>query len=67
MSNEKSLVMDIKDLVVHYETDEGVVEAVNNVSLQILLEQEVIVGIGRVCVGAVHHADRRADVIVQID
>lgn len=35
MSNEKSLVMDIKDLVVHYETDEGVVEAVNNVSLQI--------------------------------
>ena len=28
-------IVEIKDLVVHYETDEGVVEAVNNVSFDI--------------------------------
>ena len=35
MSKDNSLVMDVKNLVVHYETDEGIVEAVNDVSLQI--------------------------------
>lgn len=39
--NEK--LLDIKDLVVHYETDEAVVEAVNNVSLSI--SQGEIVGL----------------------
>lgn len=32
---EKDIVLEIKDLVVHYETDEEVVEAVNNISFSI--------------------------------
>ena len=39
----------------------------HDIALQILLEQEVIVGVGRVCVGAVHHAYGRTGVIVQVD
>lgn len=35
MSNKKDVVMNIQNLVVHYETDEGIVEAVNDVTLQI--------------------------------
>lgn len=36
MTNEhKKPVIEVKDLIVHYETDEGVVEAVNNVSFSI--------------------------------
>ena len=32
-SNEK--LLDIKDLVVHYETEDAVIEAVNNVSFEV--------------------------------
>ena len=39
----------------------------HDIALQILLEQEVIVGVGGICIGAVHHADGCACVIVQID
>ena len=35
MENNKDLVLDIKDLVVHYETDDGVVEAVNGIDIQL--------------------------------
>lgn len=35
MENKKDLVLDIKDLVVHYETDDGVVEAVNGINIQL--------------------------------
>lgn len=33
--NRTAPVVEIKDLTVHYETDEGIVEAVNGVSLKI--------------------------------
>ena len=33
--NKKTPVVEVKDLTVHYETDDGIVEAVNNVSLKI--------------------------------
>ncbi len=33
--NEKKKLLEVKDLIVHYETDEAVVEAVNNVSFSI--------------------------------
>ena len=32
---KKDLVLDVKDLVVHYETDDGVVEAVNGIDIQL--------------------------------
>ena len=32
---KKDLVLDIKDLVIHYETDDGVVEAVNGIDIQL--------------------------------
>ena len=35
MENEKQLVLDVNNLVVHYETEEGVVEAVNGVSFSL--------------------------------
>jgi peptide/nickel transport system ATP-binding protein len=35
MANEKAKVLEIKNLVVHYETDDGIVEAVNGVSLSL--------------------------------
>lgn len=35
MSEEKKILLDIKDLVIRYETDDGIVEALNGVSLQI--------------------------------
>lgn len=35
MSEKKEIVAEVKDLVIHYETQDGVVEAVNNVSLKI--------------------------------
>ena len=31
----KNIMLDMKDLVVHYETDEGVVEAVNGIDIQL--------------------------------
>ncbi len=33
--NNKELILDIKDLVVHYETDDGCVEAVNGIDIQL--------------------------------
>lgn len=33
--NKKDLILDIKDLVIHYETDDGVVEAVNGLDIQL--------------------------------
>ena len=30
--NKKDLILDIKDLVIHYETDDGTVEAVNGLA-----------------------------------
>ncbi len=33
--NKTTPVVEVKDLTIHYETDEGIVEAVNNVSLKI--------------------------------
>ena len=33
--NKKDLILDIKDLVIHYETDDGVVEAVNGIDIQL--------------------------------
>ena len=33
--NKKDLILDIKDLVIHYETDDGTVEAVNGLDLQL--------------------------------
>lgn len=33
--NKKKLILDIKDLVIHYETDDGVVEAVNGLDIQL--------------------------------
>ena len=35
MENKTTPIVEIKDLIVHYETDTGVVEAVNNISLTI--------------------------------
>ena len=35
MADEKTKILEIKDLVVHYETDDGIVEAVNGVSLSL--------------------------------
>ena len=35
MADERKKVLEIKDLVVHYETDDGIVEAVNGVSLSL--------------------------------
>lgn len=35
MENKKDLILDIKDLVVHYETDDGIVEAVNGIDIQL--------------------------------
>ena len=32
MSTEKKNLLEVRNLTVHYETDEGIVEAVNNVS-----------------------------------
>ena len=34
MEDNKNLILDIKDLVIHYETDDGVVEAVNGIDIQ---------------------------------
>ena len=33
--NPKDLILDIKDLVIHYETDDGTVEAVNGIDIQL--------------------------------
>lgn len=33
--NKKDLILDIKDLVIHYETDDGTVEAVNGLDIQL--------------------------------
>mgnify|MGYP000442872678 FL=1 len=33
--NKKDLILDIKDLVIHYETDDGIVEAVNGLDIQL--------------------------------
>ena len=33
--NKKDLILDIKDLVIHYETDDGTVEAVNRLDIQL--------------------------------
>lgn len=33
--NKKDLILDIKDLVIHYETEDGVVEAVNGLDIQL--------------------------------
>ena len=33
--NKKDLILDIKDLVIHYETDDGTVEAVNSLDIQL--------------------------------
>ncbi len=33
--NKKDLILDIKDLVIHYETEDGVVEAVNGIDIQL--------------------------------
>lgn len=33
MENNKDMILDIKDLVVHYETDDGIVEAVNGIDI----------------------------------
>ncbi|NLB82202.1 MAG: ATP-binding cassette domain-containing protein, partial [Clostridiaceae bacterium] len=33
--NEKNLVLDVKNLVVRYETEDGIVKAVNSLNLQI--------------------------------
>lgn len=41
MNND--LILDVKDLVIHYETDEEVVEAVNNITFQ--LEKGKILGL----------------------
>ncbi len=41
--NKKDLILDIKDLVIHYETDDGVVEAVNGIDIQ--LEQGKTLGL----------------------
>lgn len=41
MSND--LILDVKDLVIHYETDEEVVEAVNNITFQ--LEKGKVLGL----------------------
>lgn len=35
MSEEKKILLDVKDLVIRYETDDGIVEALNGVSIQI--------------------------------
>ena len=35
MSNEKELVLDIRDLVVHFEVDGDVIKAVNDVTIQL--------------------------------
>ena len=35
MEDNKNLILDIKDLVIHYETDDGVVEAVNGIDIQL--------------------------------
>ena len=35
MTENKKAVVEVNDLVVHYETDDGIVEAVNNVSFSI--------------------------------
>ena len=32
--NAKDLILDIKDLVIHYETDDGTVEAVNGIDIE---------------------------------
>ena len=41
--NKTTPVVEVKDLTIHYETDEGIVEAVNNVSLKI--EKGVVLGL----------------------
>ena len=33
--NPKDLILDINDLVIHYETDDGTVEAVNGIDIQL--------------------------------
>ena len=35
MEDNKNLILDIKDLVIHYETDDGTVEAVNSLDIQL--------------------------------
>lgn len=35
MEDNKNLILDIKDLVIHYETDDGTVEAVNGLDIQL--------------------------------
>ncbi|MEG0372277.1 MAG: ABC transporter ATP-binding protein, partial [Clostridium sp.] len=35
IKNEENIVLDIKDLVIHYETDDGIVEAVNGIDIRI--------------------------------
>lgn len=35
VENKKDLILDIKDLVIHYETDDGTVEAVNGLDIQL--------------------------------
>ncbi len=35
MSEEKKILLDVKDLVIRYETDDGIVKALNGVSIQI--------------------------------
>ena len=42
--NKKDLILDIKDLVIHYETDDGTVEAVNGLDIQ--LEYGKTLGLG---------------------
>ena len=32
---DEKLILDIKDLTVHYETDNGTVQAVNNINLRL--------------------------------
>ena len=40
-------IVEVKNLVVHYETDEGVVEAVNNVNLDIKKGEGVLGLVGK--------------------
>ena len=48
--NKKDLILDIKDLVIHYETDDGTVEAVNGLDIQ--LEYGKTLGlVGETCSG----------------
>ena len=56
MEDNKNLILDIKDLVIHYETDDGVVEAVNGIDIQ--LDQEAV-GHGIPICGAVVWAPPR--------